>query len=276
MIYMHYQKYKVGGFTLIELLVVIAVLSILSTIILSNVSSAREKSRLARARANSKQVDNVLALQGWNNLAGIWHTNTVNAPDGEAITDPYIDSTGEFIIQPYHTGITQWSTDTPMDQGASLETSISGFVKTLTGDTTYNGTDGFTMASWFKMEDQVFWSGYAWSETPRLPRFEYNTTGEYFRIYAQSVSNPTSNNGYFYTFDTKLDRHKWYHIVFTIKAGQMALYVDGVLIEEHFNPDIDDQVFLNNFEWQFFTSNPSSTLKIYNLRIWHDYFSPHE
>lgn len=53
---------KNKGFTLIELLVVVAIISLLSSIVMASLSSARSKSRDARRKSDLHQVQNALAL----------------------------------------------------------------------------------------------------------------------------------------------------------------------------------------------------------------------
>lgn len=69
---------KKGGFTLIELLVVIAIISILSSVVLANLGSARQKGRDGKRVSDLKQVQLTLELYydansrypiaGWSNL----------------------------------------------------------------------------------------------------------------------------------------------------------------------------------------------------------------
>ncbi|MFA6295460.1 MAG: LamG-like jellyroll fold domain-containing protein [Candidatus Paceibacterota bacterium] len=66
---MNNNRIKNQGFTLIELLVVISVIGILSSVVLANVNSAREKARLAVATAFEANIHRAYGA----NAIGIWN-----------------------------------------------------------------------------------------------------------------------------------------------------------------------------------------------------------
>lgn len=77
-----FSKKQKAGFTLIELLVVIAIISILSSIVLASLNSARIKARDARRKADLHSLELAIAL--------------------------YLDSTGTFPNNDY-TGAGDWT-----------------------------------------------------------------------------------------------------------------------------------------------------------------------
>ena len=72
---------KNRGFTLIELLVVIAIIGILSSILLTNINSAKYKAKKARFALEAKQI--ALALQLYYDKTGDW-PNPWGAPGNYA------------------------------------------------------------------------------------------------------------------------------------------------------------------------------------------------
>lgn len=68
-----YNESVKKGFTLIELLVVISLIGILSTLILANLNSARERSRDAQRKSDLRNIQTALRL--YYNDAGGYPTN---------------------------------------------------------------------------------------------------------------------------------------------------------------------------------------------------------
>lgn len=81
-----FQKNK--GFTLIELLVVISIISLLSTIVLASLNTARDKAQLAKFKEDLKSVRTALVLYRDNNN-GAW------PPSMDNIYGPLSDVTSE-------------------------------------------------------------------------------------------------------------------------------------------------------------------------------------
>ena len=54
--FLRIRKSSQKGFTLIELLVVIAIIGLLSSIVLASLNTARNKARIARAKADMHQI----------------------------------------------------------------------------------------------------------------------------------------------------------------------------------------------------------------------------
>lgn len=126
------------GFTLIELLVVIAIIGLLATFALVQLSSSREKARIARGLANSGQVlraigDDLIARWDMDECSG----TSLNDGSGMGYTVTGMTNTA-------------WSsTDTPSGDGCTL--SLSGTAIIQTAKTKALNYQSITATGWFKI-----------------------------------------------------------------------------------------------------------------------------
>jgi len=135
---------KSKGFTLIELLVVISIVSLLSSVVMASLNSARGKGRFAAAQRFASQFNHALG----GDAKGLW---SFNEGSGTVAVDLSGNgSDGAFQSTP------TWSTDTPTGKGYSL--SFNGSTAYLLGSIpagTFSGD--FTITAWFKRNALTTW-----------------------------------------------------------------------------------------------------------------------
>lgn len=130
------------GFTLIELLVVISIISLLSSVVLTSLNSARDKGRLAAGKQFEANVYHVAADQA----AGIWDFDECS---GTMAADRSGNgNNGTLVSSP------TWSTDTPSGTGCSLLFSGTQYVALPNSSSLDLGTT-FTISAWVKMSATV-------------------------------------------------------------------------------------------------------------------------
>jgi len=99
------KKFREDGFTLIELLFVISIISLLASIVLASLNTAREKAQVARAQTDLKNIRSAIALLAsdtgkWPNgcpigqiVAGSTNEVALDQPAGALIVSPVVADT---------------------------------------------------------------------------------------------------------------------------------------------------------------------------------------
>jgi len=205
------------AFTLIELLVVIAVISLITSVILVNTRSAREKARIAKLLEFSQTIQNAIGAEA----VGIW-----NFDEGSGTTAS--DSSGYRNNGTFSSPAPSWTNDTP-HQIAGVES--GKYALSFDGSTNYvmkNTFNNFpvkeiTAEFWMKSSNTTK-SGtpISYARSGMDNEFLiYNYGGFYIYIGGVSVSTGISAND-----------GKWHQIVVSWKSsdGSTRFYKDGKLV----------------------------------------------
>ena len=207
------------GFTLIELLVVIAIISVLSSVVLASVNSAREKARIAAGEAFETNIYHALGA----GYGGFW--NFEEGPGSTSVKDV----SGNLADTPI-AGAT-YTTDTPMGKGYALyfDGSSASIDIPVTASSDFAALtdpgEGFTMAAWFKA------SG--------LPLV--NDGYIVFRAGAHAGLGVRGSSGQFYgevwfsdgsaigVGNTNINDGKWHHLALSVNDTKKTatVFIDG-------------------------------------------------
>jgi prepilin-type N-terminal cleavage/methylation domain-containing protein len=221
------NKNESHGFTLIELLVVISIISLLSSVVLANLSSAREKARMAVL----KQFDVGLKHTIGDQLVGEW---LFNEGGGATVKDTSgFNNTGTLM----GSSLPTWDTDNPYGNGYSLhfDGDVSeSFVRI--SDSNSFPTGKFTVSFWVKFEgNNNGWNGI-------VDKGRNYWGDDWYFLTANSVANggscPTTSGVMFNagpgTWQNQIsvcwsDDSKWHNIAGVFDGTTEYLYIDGVM-----------------------------------------------
>ncbi|MBI5133787.1 MAG: prepilin-type N-terminal cleavage/methylation domain-containing protein [Candidatus Taylorbacteria bacterium] len=201
---------KNRAFTLIELLVVISIISLLSSVVLASLNSAREKARIASIRSFSAQVFRV---------AGELATGVWDFTEGAGTTAK--DSSGFDRNATLGNGIA-WSSDTPSGSGYSV--SFDGINDYLQFNQPLVSGSPFTIAFWFKPERVNSSYDILYSGTDNWDVQIFFFAGS-SRI-ATSIENVEIQGNFTLSNSTI---NQWHHFVMTYDNVRRKVYVDGKL-----------------------------------------------
>jgi prepilin-type N-terminal cleavage/methylation domain-containing protein len=195
------------GFTLIELLVVISIISLLSSVILAALSSARDKARLAAGRQFDASTYHAMG----DAAALIWN---FDESSGATVSDSSGNgNTGSFPGAFTRSSNTQSGTGYAMGTDGSTQYSI------------VNSTSGFsnqyvTVTAWVKLtsfNNYAMLVSHMWANTGGWALYCDINGVPYFGLSGIGAYSP----GY------KLKLNTWYNIAGTYDGTNFILYVNG-------------------------------------------------
>lgn len=198
------------AFTLIELLVVISIVSLLSTVVLSSLNTARDKGRIAGAKQFAANVDHAVSDEAFAMFE-------FEECSGSSTTDRAQNRIGTM-----NTGA-GWSTLTPFNTGCSAN--LDGNVGYVSASVTPVTVTTVTYTAWVRPDTQTKpWGGI-------IETFNGGTIRDMCRLYASTLRpNMRVNQANPEIFaNASLPLNVWSHVACVYDGTQGKIYIDGKL-----------------------------------------------
>ncbi|HEU5114784.1 MAG TPA: LamG domain-containing protein [Candidatus Paceibacterota bacterium] len=198
------------GFTLIELLVVISIVSLLSSVVLSSLNSARAKAAIGAGKQFDMNVYHAAADQA----VGVWDFDECSG--SSAADRSGSGNNGTLQNSP------SWSTDSPYANGCSI--AFNSSYVSVPDNASLELADNFTVSMWVKMAasggQTMILKGDGSLSGASL---SYGWDGHGFQFIGWNTCNapyaPIGGN----------DLNTWHQIVGVVSGGVRTLYVDGAI-----------------------------------------------
>ncbi len=199
-----------AGFTLIELLIVVGIIGVLSTLAMVNISSSREKARIARALAYASQMKRA----AMDSAAALWDMD--DCMGGTIIDRSGLGNNGTLSN-------TTWITDTPNGIGCALafNRSMSSYVSAGTAQALNLANQNFSVCAWIRTQGTNFMD--IFSNRPA-------TNGGFeFAVYANHLRSQVWYGGSTNLLEgtTVVNDGKWHYVCQIVDTTKTSLSIDG-------------------------------------------------
>ena len=217
---------KRTGFTFVELLVVISIVSLLSSVVLSSLNSAREKARVAAGLQMSANIYHAVGdatVGAWSFQEGAGNTVNDNSSNGLNGT-----ITG---------GTYAWQDDHPR-AGKSLFLSGGAYVSLENPGGKLNNPNNFggqtagssAVEAWIKVTDMPAGSYNGSTIITRMGGIHYFKVNSFLGGKLRTMVRTSGGVNYWSTSNNAVAVGKWTHVIFVLEAGVgYKFYIDGKL-----------------------------------------------
>lgn len=197
-----------SGFTLIELLVVISIISLLASVVLASLNSARDKGRIAAGKEFEANMYHAAADQA----AGLWDFDECS---GNAIDRSGNGNTGTLTNSPAYV-----PSDTPSGLGCSMSFNGSNQQVSVPDGTSMDFTGDISISAWIK-PNSIAGGSY------RTILAKRGATASY-EIYLHNTAGTFGYyNGTQYNSSYVPALNAWTNVAAVINGTTLKLYADG-------------------------------------------------
>ena len=230
---MAFFKNKNKGFTLIELLVVVGIIGILASVIIVNLNSVRDKSRIAAGR----QFEANIYHEAGDMLVGEW-----NFEEGSGILANDLSGNGNSGSV---AGSSAWSTDVPSGVGHSIQLNGSSNYVQVPYSSSLSPTSAVTFGAWFKTNNiSLVQKIIAKSESGGY-QLSLNGGSCPANTFCALVS--VGGNYYYASYPiSSISSGRWYYGLGSYDGETIRLFLDGKEVASNASPSGNISYSVNN------------------------------